>query len=154
MLSKLLLSTTTTMLLLGPPRIAVQTTNLTGDAVAVITADYHTDEDDARIYATLYTNDGGERRERTITMNKLDAHRFRITRSLVGTDPGVLVVGVEQGEQGKHGAAEALIRLRRGGVIGGVDIPTERSGNHNLPRRITEREITAALGQVGARAAD
>lgn len=154
MIARTLLTAAISMLLLGPPRIAVQTTNLPGDALAMVTADYHTDEDDARIYGTLYSINQGQRVDRAISLEKVAEHRYRLTRSWTGTEPVVVVVGVEQGANGKHGAAEALIRVARGGRVAGVEIPTQREGNHNLQRRITQREINAALDQLGARAAD
>ena len=154
MITKTLLATAAAMLLIGPPRIAVQTTDLTGNALAMVTADYHTDEDEARIYGTLYSINQGQRVDRSITLEKVGDHRYRVNRTWTGTEPMVLVVGVEQGEGGKHGAAEALIRVARGGRVAGVDTPTEREGNHTLQRRITQREINAALDQLGARAAD
>ena len=154
MLIKTLLAATASLVVLGPPRIAVQTTNLTGNSVAMIVADYHTDEDEARVYGTLYTMASGRRADRAIALEKVDAHRYRVPRSWTTTEPVVLVVGVEQGEKGKHGVAEGLIRVARGGLVTGVDIPTERSNGHNIPRRITDREIDAALTALGARAAD
>lgn len=154
MLIKTLLAATASLTMFGPPRIAVQTTNVTGNAIAVITADYHTEEADARVYATLHTLSSGQRTGRAIALEKVDAHRYRVPRSWTTTEPLVLVVGVEQGEKGEHGAAEAMIRVARGGQVAGVDVPTDRRNGHNIPRRIAEREIDAALTALGARAAD
>lgn len=154
MLIKTLLAATASLAVFGPPRIAVQTTNLTGNAVALITADYHTEEAEARVYGTLYSITAGQRADRVVALEKLDAHRYRVPRSWTTTEPVVLVVGVEQGEKGEHGAAEALIRVARGGRVAGVDIPTERRSGHNIARRITQGEIDGALTQLGARTAD
>jgi hypothetical protein len=154
MLAKTLLAATASMLLVGPPRIAVQTNGLTGDAIAMVDVHFHTDEDEARIYGTAYTLAGGRRVDRTIPLDRIDASHYRVRRTWTSTDPMVLVLGVEQGEGGKHGAAEALVRLARGGRVVGVDIPTERRDGHTLPRRITEREIDGALERLGTRAAD
>jgi hypothetical protein len=154
MFIKTLLAATASLALFGPPRIAVQTTNVTGNAVAIITADYHTEEADARVYGTLHTIASGQRATRAIALEKLDAHRYRVPRSWTTTEPVVVVVGVEQGEKGKHGVAEGMIRVARGGSVAGVDIPTERTNGHNIPRRITDREIDAAFLQLGVRAAD
>ena len=154
MLIKTLLAAAVSLAVFGPPRIAVQTTNLTGNAVALIVADYHTEEADARVYGTLYTMASGARTDRAIALEKVDAHRYRVPRSWTTTEPVVLVVGVEQGEKGKHGVAEGLIRIARGGQVAGVGIPTERTNGHNIPRRITQREIDAAFTALGVRAAD
>lgn len=154
MITRTLLAAAATSLLLGPPRIAVQATDLPADALAMITADYHTDEAEARVYGTLYRVEQGRRVDRPVALEKLSAHRYRLPRAGLGTEAVVVVVGVEQGENGKHGAAEALLRVARGGRVVGVDIPTERDGRHHLPRRITAREITAALEQVAAGTAD
>lgn len=154
MLTRTLLAATASLALFGPPRITVQTANLAGNAVATIHADYHTEESDARIYGTLYGMTAGRRTDRALTLERIDAHHYRLSRSWTTTEPLVVVVGVEQGEKGEHGAAEALIRVARGGQVAGVDIPTERRNGHTIPRRITEREITAALTALGAGAAD
>jgi hypothetical protein len=154
MLAKTLFAAAASMLLVGPPRIAVQTTNLTGDTIAMVEAHFHTDEDEARVYGTAVTLVSGRRVDRTIPLDRIDASHYRVRRTWTSTEPMVLVLGVEQGEGGKHGAAEALVRLARGGRVVGVDIPTERRDGHTLPRRITEREIDGALTQLGARSAD
>lgn len=155
MLIKTLLAATSTLLLWGPPRIAVQTANLTGDAVAVVDAHYHTPEADARVYGTLYSWTGGRRVERQIALEKLAEYRYKVSRSWTSTEPMVLVLGVEQGEKGEHGVAEALVRLARGGRVAGVDIAMTRPiAGSPQPRRVNNREIEAALEQLGAGAAD
>jgi hypothetical protein len=155
MLPKILLVATASTLLLGPPRIAVHTGSLSGNALAVVEAHYHTDKDDARVYATLYGWNSGQRTERSVPLAKLDEHRYRLDRTWTTTTPMVLVVGVEQGENGKHGAAEALIRVARDGRVAGVDVAMTRPiiGSPQ-PRRVNDREIEGALEQLGARTAD
>ena len=94
MLIKTLLAATASLVVLGPPRISVQTTNVPGNAVAIINADYHTEEDEARIYGTLYSMTGGRRTDRVLTLEKIDAHHYRLPRSWTTTEPVVVVVGV------------------------------------------------------------
>jgi hypothetical protein len=155
MLMKTILASTVSLLLIGPPRIAVQTTNQTGSALATIDAHFHTEEKDARVYATLYSWAGNQRTERTVALARLDEHRYRLDRTWVSTTPVVVVVGVEQGEAGKHGVAEALIRVARDGRVAGVDVAMTRPiAGSPQPRRVNDREIEGALEQLGARVAD
>jgi hypothetical protein len=155
MLIKTLLAATASLVVLGPPRIAVTTTNLPANALAMIEAHYHTEAKDARVYATLYTWSGNQRAEQSVALAKVDEHRYRLDRIWNVTTPVVLVVGVEQGEGGEHGAAEALIRVARDGRVTGVDVAMTRPivGNAQ-PRRVNDREIEGALQQLGARATD
>ena len=154
MFAKSLLVTGASLVLLGPPRIAVQTDNLSGNALAMIDAHYHTDAKDARVYATLYSWTGNQRTERSVPLSNVAEYRYRLDRTWTTSTPVVLVVGVEQGDHGEHGVAEALIRVNREGRVAGVDIPTNRRDGHDIPRRITAREIDGALRALGARAAD
>jgi hypothetical protein len=155
MLAKSLIAATTSLLLLGPPRIAVQTTNLAPGEFARIEAHFHTEEKEARVYGTVHSVVDGRRQAVVLPLDRIDAQHYRVRQSWGASTPVVLVLGVEQGEQGRHGVAEAMVRVARDGRIAGVDVVTEspRDG-HRLPRRVTDREIVSALEQLGARVAD
>ena len=45
-----------------------------------MTADYHTDEEDARIYGTLYSMNQGQRVDRAITLEKVAEQRMPLKR--------------------------------------------------------------------------
>lgn len=140
--------------LLGPPRIAVSTDNLPAGAVAMVEAVYHTDHGDARVYGTAYTHESGKRVEREITLRKLDATHYRVDHTW-GATPVALVVGIEQGHDGKHGVAEALVRVDRHGKVLAVDIArTDPIVGSPMPRRVNDREIEGALQSLGYRIAD
>jgi hypothetical protein len=155
MLAKTLLAATSSLLLIGPPRITVQTANLAAGEIARVEAHFHTDEREARIYGTAYSWSRGERVERDVPLERVDAEHYRVRRSWDAATPVVLVLGVEQGERGEHGVAEALVRVARGGRVVGVDLAMTRPiiGNP-MPRRVNDREIEGALDQLGARTAD
>jgi hypothetical protein len=155
MIPKLALAATASLLLLGPPRIAVQTSNLAAGEFARIEAHFHTDEEEARVYGTVYSWRNGQRAETDLPLERIDAQHYRVRRSWDAAIPVVLVLGVEQGEDGKHGVAEALVRVTRGGRIAAVDVAmTIPIIGNAQPRRVNEREIEDALHQLGARAAD
>jgi hypothetical protein len=155
MLARTLLAAASSLLLLGPPRIAVQTTNLGAGEVARVEAHFHTEEREARVYGTAYSWSRGQRLERDVPLERIDAEHYRVRRSWDAGIPVVLVLGVEQGEGGKHGVAEALVRVARDGRVAGVDLAMTRPiiGNP-MPRRVNDREIEGALDQLGARTAD
>jgi hypothetical protein len=139
---------------LGPPRIDVRTSNLPAGAVAVVEARYHTDHGDARIYGTAYTHERGERIARVVTLRQLDATHWQVDRTW-GAMAVALVVGVEQGERGKDGVAEALVRVDRSGKAVAVDIArTDPIVGPPMPRRVNDREIEGALQSLGYRIAD
>lgn len=154
LIKSLVVTTLAGAVLLGPPRIAVRTTELPAGAVAIITAEYHTDHGDARVYGTIYTLEAGRRVERQISLRKLDATHYRIDHTW-GAMPVALVVGVEQGHDGAHGVAEALVRVDRTGKALAADVArTDPIVGSPMPRRVNDREIEGALQALGYRVAD
>lgn len=139
---------------LGPPRITVRTTDLPDGAVALVEAEHHTDHGEARIYGTAYTIEAGQRVEREVALRKLDATRYQVNRTW-GAMPVALVLGVEQGDHGEHGVAEALVRVDRSGKAIAVDLAlTKPIVGRPMPRRVNDREIEGALQSLGYRIAD
>lgn len=60
------------------------------------------------------------------------------------------MLGVEQGDHGEHGAAEALVRVARGGRVTAVDVAmTQPILGAPQPRRVNDREIEDALSKLG-----
>lgn len=155
MLTKILaLTATAGTLILGPPRIEVSTDNVPAGALAVIDAHYHTPESDARVYGTAYTWTQGRRVEREIALRKLEGTHYRVDNTW-GAVPVALVLGVEQGNHGEHGVAEALVRVDRGGKVVAIDIArTNPIIGSPMPRRVTNREIEGALQLLGYRVAE
>jgi hypothetical protein len=142
------------ILLLGPPRIDVRTSNLPAGAIAVAEVHYHTDHDEARVYGTAYGYVQGQRTERVVTLRKMDDHHYRVDNSW-GNTAVALVLGVEQGEHGRHGAAEALLRVDRTGKVLAIDVArTNPIIGSAMPRRVNDREIEGALEQLGYRIGD
>ena len=146
MLAKFLIGSTAALLLVGPPRIAVRTSNLPEGAIAVVDAHYHTDHDQARVYGTAYAWQGGRRTEQVVTLDKRDDTRYNVRRSWPLGEPRVLVLGVEQGDHGEHGVAEALVRVDAQGRVTAVDLAlTKPIVGAPQPRRVNAREIEDAL---------
>jgi hypothetical protein len=139
------------LLLFGPPRIAVTTTDLPAGVVAIVEARYHVPEADARVYATAYRNVGNRREEREVRLTRIDAEHYRLERTW-GSWPAAVVVGVEQGEHGKHGVAEALVLVDATGKAVRADIAKSKPifGNP-MPRRVNDNEIEEGFKQVGSR---
>lgn len=154
LLKTALVTVITAAVTLGPPRIGVSTSNLPAGAVAIAEVHYHTDHDEARVYGTAYGYAQGQRTERVVTLRKLDDHHYRVDNTW-GSEPVALVLGVEQGEHGKHGAAEALVRVDRSGKAIAVDIAkTNPIVGSPMPRRVNDREIEGALQALGYRIAE
>jgi hypothetical protein len=150
-IARTLIAAVASLVVLGPPRIAVQTTNLAPGELARVDAHFHTDEDEARVYGTAYRWVNGARSEAVVPLERIDAQHYRVRRTWDANTPVVLVLGVEQGDGGKHGVAEALVRVDREGRVRGVDVAMTRPivGNP-MPRRVNDREIEGALNQLTA----
>ncbi|HRP07229.1 MAG TPA: hypothetical protein PLL69_01960 [Gemmatimonadales bacterium] len=155
MLIRLLLTTVAPILILGPPRIGVSTARLPANTSAVIEAHYHTDHDEARVYGTAYHWSGGQRIERPVVLEKATGDRWNLRTTWDTARSVVIVVGVEQGDHGVHGVAEALLRVANGGRVVAFDIAmTDPIIGRAMPRRVTDSEIEAAAERIGARNAE
>lgn len=139
------------LLLFGPPRLGVQTERLPAGAVALIDAHYHVPESEARVYATAYRSVGNRREERDVALVRISAERYRLDRSW-GDWPAAIVVGVEQGDHGKHGVAEALLLVDGAGkaLRAGIAMTKPIFGSPQ-PRRVNDREIEEGYKQVATR---
>lgn len=139
------------LLLFGPPRIVVQTERLPAGAVAILDAHYHVPESDARVYATAYRNVGTTREEREVALTRIDAQHYRLDRTW-GDWPAAVVVGVEQGEHGKHGVSEALVLVDRSGkAVRAVTAMSKPIFGNPQPRRVNDREIEEGYKAVAGR---
>lgn len=129
----------------GPPSIEVTTTGQPAGVLATIEAHFHTEADEIRVYGTAYTWNDNQRGERVLRLERVDDSHYRVPDGGTACGPRVLVLGVEQGVAGEHGAAEALVRIDRSGTVR-VDIAKTRPilGNP-MPRRVNDREIENAL---------
>lgn len=153
--TRFLLAAAVPLLVLGPPRIGVSTTRLPANTAAIIEAHYHTDPQEARVYGNAYSWRGGRRIEQPVTLEKAAGDYWHLKQSWDTGQPTVIVVGVEQGDHGEHGVAEALLRVASGGRVVAFDIAmTDPIIGRAMPRRVTDSEIEAAADRVGARHAE
>jgi len=137
-------------LLLGPPSIEVTTTDQPAGVLATIEAHVHTDADEVRVYGTAYTWSGNQRGERVLRLERVDDSHYRVPDGGTPRGPRVLVLGVEQGVGGEHGAAEALLRIDRAGRVTVSIAKTDPIIGNAMPRRVTDREIENALASIRA----
>ncbi len=141
----------------GPPSIKL--TEVRGappvaGAVLLVEGHHHTDEVDPQVSGRAITMRGGQRVSRPITLTKYgEVGHYAVTRQW---DPGsawVLVFTIKQGEDGKHGIAESLVKVDAAGKVTGIDNLIGRNDrNDRFPRPATEAEISAALASLGVRA--
>lgn len=147
----LALAATAGVLTMGPPRIGVRTDHLPAGVVAIVDAHYHVPEAEARVYATAYRNVGNRREERDVPLTRLTPERFQFARSW-GNWPAAVVVGVEQGEHGKHGVSEALILIDASGKAVRADVAmTKPILGNPMPRRVSDSEIEEGYRQLSSR---
>lgn len=141
----------------GPPTIKVTEAGATSPvpgAVLLVESHHHTDEVDPQVSARAITVRGGQRVSQNVALTKYgETGHFAVTKQWANGTAWVLVFTIKQGEDGKHGIAESLVKVDAAGKIAGIDnvIGRNQRGDR-FPRAATEDEISAALAELGVRA--
>jgi hypothetical protein len=134
----------------GPPRVEVHHHDLPSGVLARIETHVHVELDEADVRARVVSMRDGALRTTPVTLQVIEAgHRYELRRAGPAGDAHLVVVTVEQGPKGEHGAAEAVIAIDARGTIRDVTYPMGRWYDiRNAPRRATERELARALEGV------
>lgn len=139
----------------GPPSIHVRavtpsTTGAPAGAVLMIEGRHHTSLGSFDIIGRAESVQNGKRITKPIALTKASTGLFAVTRQWETGSPWVLVFSAEQGDDGVHGIAEALVRVDARGAI--VDIehhnPAIVANKAVMPKPITEKEVVAALASI------
>ncbi len=150
----LLLATTT--LAFGPPSITVEAVTdakaapIPG-AVFVVKSDHHHDAYPLTAHGRAEGIVGGQRVSRPLTLVAVPGKEstWAATRQWQAGLPWVLVFSVHQGEKGKYGVAEAIVRVAADGRVLGIErLRATNQRGDNFPRAASEKEIESALATL------
>lgn len=143
--------------LLGPPHITVRavpagTSGLPADAVLLVQGEHHSDRELLTVTGRAEGVQGGKRVSRAVALVSRGKLEYVVTRQWARGTPWVLVFTAEQGPDGRHGVAEAMVKVDAAGAVTAIEHPKAAwNAERNEPRRLTEREIRAALASLGAK---
>lgn len=150
-----LLVLATTLLAFGPPSITVEAvsgpTAPTPGAAFLIRSDHHHDEYPLTAKARAEGIVKGRRVSQPITLVPVPGKEvtWTATRQWQAGQPWVLVFTVEQGDHGKYGVAEAIVRVAADGRVVGIEkVRATNQRGDNYPRAAQAQEIEAALGSL------
>lgn len=145
----------TAALTFGPPSITVTPVegkrSPTPGAVFMIHSEHHHDEYPLTAKARAEGLVNGQRVSRPIALVTVPGKEvtWTATRQWAAGTPWVLVFTIEQGDRGKYGVAEAIVRVAADGRVIGVQpmrAPNERGGTY--PRAAEAKEVEAALATL------
>jgi len=140
----------------GPPSITV--TPVTGPTTApvpgalfVIASEHHHEAHAVTAHARLESLTSGRRHtvplRLTVVAGKAD--HWALTKQWPDAQPAVLVLSIHQGEQGKYGIAEAIVRIGADGKVLGIEKMMQRNDRGDrYPGPATSKDVDAALAAV------
>ena len=140
----------------GPPHIAVRQVTDPASApagvVMFVDGDHHSETDLLTITGRAEGTRNGQRVSRTLTLVKTSGGHYTLTKQWDAGTAWVLVLAAEQGPGGKHGVAEALVKVDATGKVISVDYPAAGwDGKDFIPRRTSAATIDAALTMMVAK---
>ncbi|MBA2291084.1 MAG: hypothetical protein H0W15_01365 [Gemmatimonadales bacterium] len=144
--------------LLGPPHIKVEQVGRdvpvpTPGAVLRVTGDHHQDNNEPTVTGRAEGLRNGKRITLPLVLTPTSTHgQFGVSTQWTAGTPWVLVFTVAQEGHGEFGTAEGVVRVDARGAIVGIDHPkaTNARGDR-YGRRITDKEVNAALGHPAGR---
>jgi hypothetical protein len=140
----------------GPPHITVrqvtQGMQAPTGAVLLIETAHHTDPADLSISGRAEGIVNGKRVSNTLQFTRQSLGHYSLTRQWQPGSPWVLVLAAQQGPDGKHGVAEALVKVDASGTVTNIDYPAAGWVNHtDTPKRTSAADIEAMLSSMVAR---
>jgi len=143
-----------TAVVLGPPSIHVTAVTATTKgaptgAVLLMEGKHHDELGRMTMSGRAEAMQNGKRVTKPLSLSKLSEGHFAITRQWTDGTPWVLVLTVEQGDEGHNGVAEALVKVDARGNI--VDISHRRPDvvtGTRKPLRVVEKDVLEALSSI------
>jgi hypothetical protein len=137
----------------GPPSITV--THVTGPttapvpgAVFVVATEHRHEAHAVTAHARLETTAGGRRQTTVLRLTGVPGttERWALTKQWPDAQPAVLVLSIHQGEQGKYGIAEAIVRIGADGKVFGIEKIMQRNDRGDrYPGPARPQDVDAAL---------
>lgn len=138
--------------LFGPPHIAVRhvATPATAANGVVFELDvvHHTTPEDMKVTGRAEGIRDGRRVTLPLTIGHAGTGAYTVTRQWDSGKPWVLVFAAEQGPDGKHGVAEAMVSLEANGRVRDIAY-TKADFEQGRPTRLSAKQVDEALRQLG-----
>jgi hypothetical protein len=137
----------------GPPSITV--TSVTGPtappvpgAVFIVGTEHHHEAHAVSAHARLETLSNGRRQTTPLRLTAVPgkADRWALTKQWPAAQAAVLVLSIHQGEHGKYGIAEAIVRVGADGTVLGIEKIMQRNDRGDrYPGPAKPQDVDAAL---------
>lgn len=138
--------------LFGPPHIKVRhvATPATAATGVVFELDvlHHSTPEDSKVTGRAEGVRDGTRVSVPLTIGHKSTGLFTVTRQWDAGKAWVLVFSVEQGPDGKHGVAEAVVSVEATGAVRDISYTTP-GFFEGKPVRATTKQVDAALKELG-----
>ncbi len=141
---------------LGPPHITVRPvtdpSKATAGAVLLVETMHHTEIADLTVTARAEGLVNGKRVTLPLLITKQSVGHYALAKQWQDGTPWVLVLTAEQGANGSHGVAEAIVKVSSSGAFASIDYPAAGwIDKSDVPKRVSAAEIDAALTSMVAR---
>jgi hypothetical protein len=140
--------------LFGPPSIHVRsvtptTTGAPAGAVLLIEGRHHDELGKMNVSGRAEGMQDGKRVTKPLSLTKVSTGHFAVTRQWAEGTPWVLVLTVEQGDEGHNGVAEALVKIdAKGSIVGIEHLKPDVVSGTKKPLRVVEKDVVAALSSI------
>ncbi len=139
----------------GPPSISVRQVTpgmpVPAGAVLVVAAHHHVQTELLAVTARAEGIQNGKRISKPLQLTNQSDGTYAVLKQWEDGTPWVLVFAAEQGPEGKHGIADALVRVDRSGAIRGIEYPQHTwSVLEGWSGKTTRNAVEAALASLNA----
>lgn len=139
--------------LLGPPRIHVKAvtpgTPAAPGTVLLIEASHHDETERLGLVGRAEGMVGGKRVTTPLKFANPSKGKYALTQQWQAGTPWLLVITAEDGPNGAHAVAEALVKVDAAGTVQGIEYPTPSwEKSTNTPKRVSAREIDAMVASM------
>lgn len=137
----------------GPPSITV--TQVTGPVAApvpgalfIVATEHHHEAHAVSVHARLETMTSGRRHTTPLRLTAIPGKedRWALTKQWPSAQAAVLVLSIHQGEAGKYGIAEAIVKIGADGTVLGIEKMMQRNvRGDRYPGPAKPQDVDAAL---------
>lgn len=140
----------------GPPHITVRPVTdaaaAPAGAVLLVETLHHTNIADLNVTGRAEGLVNGKRISLPLRFVRQSVGHYSLTRQWQSGSPWVLVLSAEQGPDGTHGVAEAIVKVDVSGAFASIDYPAAGwIGRTETPKRTAAADIEALLASMVAR---
>jgi len=133
--------------LAGPPHLKVHTMPASSSTAFELEVEHH--HTDVAVTGRAEGGRNGARVSLPLTLTRKDDAHFTVTRQWENNAAWVLVFSIEQGAQGKHGVAEAVVSVEANGKVRGVEYINPEIRKDGKPLAATTAKVNQALQALG-----